>query len=396
MSNELLPENAGSTNSNAVVDIAYYPPMVGKDISLSETGGKFGKKISMSEVGSFGAFFTEAIKAIPLEHSAGQGLYRVTFKQGVHGSLARFHDGSGYLGAIFDKPGHIAGQARLNKVNFNPAAVNPTVMLVTVTMASMSKQLDEIEEKQQGILDFLIQDKEAKLRGDLDTLNDVMNNLKFNSENENWIRLKLNLIQEIKRDSKNNIGFYEERVKAIVDKDDLIHLDTRNKERLTTLLKEFKNYQTAQYLYAFSAFLEVMLLGNFDTDYLSNCSNKIRKYEQSYHELYLQSQEKFTEYVKGSVKHRIMGGVARVSKFAGGTIAKIPRISNGQVDENLIAAGEHIDDLGEGSVKKMTEKLSAAEDGGIGVFADNIMMLDRIGNKPVAFLTDGKDLFIEG
>ena len=53
MSNELLPENAGSTNSNAVVDIAYYPPMVGKDISLSETGGKFGKKISMSEVGSF-------------------------------------------------------------------------------------------------------------------------------------------------------------------------------------------------------------------------------------------------------------------------------------------------------------------------------------------------------
>ena len=91
-----------------------------------------------------------------------------------------------------------------------------------------------------------------------------------------------------------------------------------------------------------------------------------------------------------------MGGVARVSKFAGGTIAKIPRISNGQVDENLIAAGEHIDDLGEGSVKKMTEKLSAAEDGGIGVFADNIMMLDRIGNKPVAFLTDGKDLFIEG
>ena len=147
MNNELLPESAGSTNSNAVVDIAYYPPMVGKDISLSETGGKFGKKISMSEVGSFGAFFTEAIKAIPLEHSAGQGLYRVTFKQGVHGSLARFHDGSGYLGAIFDKPGHIAGQARLNKVNFNPAAVNPTVMLVTVTMASMSKQLDEIEEK---------------------------------------------------------------------------------------------------------------------------------------------------------------------------------------------------------------------------------------------------------
>ncbi len=43
----------------------------------------------------------------------------------------------GVSGAIFDKPGRYRW-ARLNKVNFNPAAVNPTAMLVTVAVASIS------------------------------------------------------------------------------------------------------------------------------------------------------------------------------------------------------------------------------------------------------------------
>ncbi len=51
-------------------------------------------------------------------------------------------------------------------------------------------------------------------------------------------------------------------------------------------------YQLALYTFSFSSFLEVMLLENFDTNYLNSITSKIQEYSGDYTALYEKCVEK--------------------------------------------------------------------------------------------------------
>ena len=75
-------------------------------------------KIPFSRLAALGVGLDAVVPALQQLMSGGKamrGYYKVTIPAGTE--LARFHDGSGYLGTVLDNG--IAGQARLNPVFFS-------------------------------------------------------------------------------------------------------------------------------------------------------------------------------------------------------------------------------------------------------------------------------------
>ena len=137
----------------------------------------------------------------------------------------------------------------------------------------------------------------------------------------------------------------------------------------------------ALYLFAYSAFLEVMLLGNFSEGYLNNVEQSITDYSYQYRTLYTKCYDLMKDYSKSSVQAGILSGLSAASKFMGNAIAKVPVISKSQLDENLIEAGSLLGTQGEQRA--------------VVPFVENIRVINNLYNKPVQYRIDGDSIYVQ-
>ncbi len=84
--------------------------------------------------------------------------------------------------------------------------------MIAVALITIEKKLDDILETQKEILEFLKQKEKAKLRGNLNVLEDILNNYKHNWNNEKYKTNKHIHVQEIKREAEQSIIFYRDRI----------------------------------------------------------------------------------------------------------------------------------------------------------------------------------------
>ena len=136
-------------------------------------------KIPFSRLAALGVGLDAVVPALQQLMSGGKamsGYYKVTIPAGTE--LARFKNENAFLGTVLDNG--IAGQARLNPVVFQPT------MLFAAALASMDQKLDAILETQQEMLEFLVQKEKSALKGDLDFLTDILNNYKYNWNDEKY------------------------------------------------------------------------------------------------------------------------------------------------------------------------------------------------------------------
>ena len=93
-------------------------------------------------------------------------------------------------------------------------------------------------------------------------------------------------------------------------------------------------------------------------------------------------------YAKTSMQSKLLDGFGFAVKSVGNTIAKIPIISKGPVDEALISAGEKVGKYGEKRHMKFMTSFDSNGDASIQLFADNIEEINRLSNQPVELLFD--------
>ena len=62
----------------------------------------------------------------------------------------------------------------------------------------------------------------------------------------------------------------------------LIHSDKDAKKQIDAIQSAFMEYQLALYTHSFSSFLDVMLVGNYASEYLSGIKQKIESYSWQY------------------------------------------------------------------------------------------------------------------
>ena len=347
--------------------------------------------IPITQIGAVGTAFkplATAFQNVFAGGAGGSGLYWVDVPKGFH--LSHFSNKPGYLGSSLS---NINNQG-FRQATLNPLAFDPTMLFMAAVLMSIDKKLDAIKEGQQEILEFLQQKEKAKQRGNLNFLNDILNNYKYNFENATY---KTNLhikVLDIKQEAEQSILFYREQIDKKLNNRSLLHSDKNVRDKLIAIRGELVEYQLALYLYAFSSFLEVLLLENYQSAFLDDIKNKIKSCEQSYSELYHICYDMVEAYSQTSVQSHMLGALAVASKAVGTAVNKIPVISKSQLDENLIASSDKLTDYKAKRTEITLERLEGKENSSVEPFIENIIMIDQLYNQPLQMLFDQENIYI--
>lgn len=330
------------------------------------------------------------LKALVSGNQIGNGsLVRVVFPAGVKGNLAIDKAGMA-LGGILKDGGGLA-QARL-------VAVDPSTLAAQAAMAAImmeiNKKLDNIQEMQQRILDFLEQDKQAEQQANLKVLTDILEGYKHNWDNAQYLQNHHMKALDIKQAAEKNIIFYQEQIAAAIKKMPSIHLDQAVKAAITELGKLFSQYRMALYQFSFASFLEVMLLGNFRQAYLDQVAAKVQDYNQHYQIQFSECRDMIKRYSSESVETKVLAGIGNAGKALGKFIGSVPFLAQGPVDEWLQDNGEALLKGNDEKTQKVAALFGTEEKIGNEVFVDSIRNVALISNQTTDVLFDGEALYL--
>lgn len=248
-------------------------------------------QLPLSRLATLGIAFQPLATAVQaaVHGAGGSGLYHVDTGGKT---MFQMKGSSDFIGSLKTPNGAVGGgQARMT-----PLAFDPTMLFMAATLANIDKKLDRIKEQQQEMMDFLVQKEKAELKGNLTFLCDVFNNYKYNWDNELYKSSNHTMVLTTKKEAETKIAFHRERIIGKVNKKSIIHNDQLVNKQLTEVRDQFKDYYLALYILAFSSFLDVLLLENYDKEYLSGISSKLDKYCLEYRELYAKCYDEIADY----------------------------------------------------------------------------------------------------
>lgn len=382
--NNKMQENKDNEILQMMNNTSIYPILKESEVGVSNY-----TPLPLSRLTAYGTAFQPLTTAVQtaVNGAGGSGIYYVNT---AGKTMFQMKGTKNFIGSLQTSAGLVGG----GQAKMTPFACDPTMIFMAAALANVEKKLDAIQDMQKEMMDFLVQKEKADLKGDLNFLFDVFNNYKYNWNNEMYKNSNHIKVLDIRQEAEKKIAFYREQIIAKVNKKSFIHSDQTVNKQLQMVQDQFKDYQLALYLLGFSSFLEVMLLGNFDKDYLTGISEKLEKYSLNYRELYTKCYNEIESYSSTSVQSSMLKGIAKASTSVGKFVEKIPVISKGQADEALIAAGDKLDELNAGKLRKQMSSLIECQSNSIRPFIENIDTVNELCNKPVQLLVDKENLYI--
>lgn len=272
--------------------------------------------------------------------------------------------------------------------------IDPATLMMAAALASIEKKLDDVIEMEKQILSFLEEDKESEIEGDLKILTTTMKEFKYNWDNVDYKTNHHKLALDIKRTSEKNIIFYQKQISEKLKDNPVIHAQNFVDEKQTNLQKLFRYYRMSLYIYAFASYIEVMLLGNYQSEYINQVNSQIEEHSVKYGEIHNLCYERLEKYTEGSIDKALLKGFGTATQAVGNFIGNIPFIKEGQVDEWLVENGENLKKQGENVGHKTLEAFAAIKDTGSGIFVENLILLDRLYNKTTNIYIDKENVYL--
>ena len=335
----------------------------------------------------------------PITTGAAEQLYKINW-HGYAGSLAvlKAHPGE-YITTVIGNKG-IVGQAGIvpvdaAQVTRTVSAIDPCMLMMAAAIAGVEAELKDIKETAQNILDFLEEDKQASMRGDMNVLAEVLNNYRHNIGNERYRESREKEILAIRRDAEKNIEFYHHRIEKLLADRKLIHMSAEVAGKRESLDTDLRNYQASLYLYSFSTFLEVMLLENFEEDYLRSVDRKLESYSLAYRQTYTDASLFIEELSKSSVQAGLLGGIAAAGRGLGKLIGSAPLIKKGPVDELLADGGTAVESFRDNLTQSDVTTLAERKDSCVEPFRKNIETVRRAYHEPLEAIIDGENVWLK-
>lgn len=354
------------------------------------------------DLAAFGAGFGPVVSAfnkVMTEQPEFVGkLYEVVIPEGGH--LAAAKKGDGLLGSVLsNKNNQLMGQARLHEVDMppvNPLEINPAMIVMAAALMGIEHRLGEIEETQKEILKYLKNKEKAELRSALLTLSDILKNYKYNWDNEMYQNSNHIKVLDVKQKAEEGILFHRKNIKDQLEKKKVLQIDKDVHAKLQSIESEFEDYQLAVYLFGMASYLDVMLLENFNRDFIRGIVDQIEEYSYQYRELYTDVYEQLDSEADKTVQAALLGGLGKVAKVSGKAIAKVPGIKKGSLDEGLISAGDNIKQHKATRVEEKLERLVDMSNTNVSPFVDNLKLIDRMNNEPLRLVFNEDQLYIAG
>lgn len=346
-------------------------------------------KLPIEELESLGIAFQPLVTAIQSLTTAkgGSGLYYVNTGGKT---MFNYKNSLSFLGSLKDSNSLVGGgQAKLTQI-----PCDPTMICVGAALATVEKKLDAIQEAQEEMMDFLVLKEKSELRGNLIFLSDMLSNYKYNWNNEQYIKSNYNKVLDIKCSMEGKILFYREQISSKIEKQSALHSDRDVKKQLSNVIDDFTEYQLAIYLFSFASLLDVMLLENYNKDYLTAIENKIADYSLSYKELYTESYNKLDGFANSSIESNLLGGLANVNAVAGKALSKVSLFNKIQLGEKIVTAGEKIDEFKKNRYDNAVISLADKQNNNIKPFVEQISMINKMYNEPLQICFDKENLYI--
>lgn len=365
------------------------------NFSTLEEDGKItsATRLPYTKIAALGTGFEPVVTAFQsiFSNGATSGIYHVNVPGGGH--LAQFRDGSGYLGSVLsDTSNTIAGQASLTSLAITPAMVS--TLFMSAALLGIAQKLDGIEKTQQEILSYLKEKDKAERKGNLAFLSDVLNNYKYNWNNEKYKNNNHIKVLDIKQWAENQIIFLRGQIANQKEKTALLHGDQTVKKKSEKLKGLFGEYQIAVYLYAFSSFLDVMLLENFDAEFLAGVVQKIREHGLRYREFYTECYGQLEQSWEKSIQSQLLKGLSKSSKKVGKAVEKVPVIKTEQLEEALAGAGSWLGNVGGKRIEQSMRKFTRKQDNTVVPFIESIETVSRIYNQQLELSFDEEGLYL--
>ena len=346
----------------------------------------------LSEISPITVSTANNIKTIIEQNPKTSGnLYRITNLE-KNDSLKTMRDGKTFWGAIKKEDGS-STMAKLKEVKSNNAiTLDPTIMMMSVALVSIEQELGEIKELSKKIYSFLEHEKESEIESDLEILNRSIGDFRFNLGDEKYLINNHKQVMDIKRTSNKNMLFYKKEIKDYLSKDKLFTTNNSLNSIVLDIQKKFRYYRLSLYIYSFSTFMEILLLGNYKTDYLLNKKNELDELDNEYLEVF----NKALEYVKKNANKSLEGNVLTGLGSAGkaiGNLAEKVKIKN--VDNWLNEKGDNLKQSGQNIKNDFITKFEEMKESNSKPFINQIEKFDSIYNKTKEIYFDKENIYLE-
>ena len=358
-------------------------------------------KLPMAEIASLGTAFASVPESFRTATQAiapaADNLYRVILPEGATGALKAAKEGGSHGFAIMqDGSSRLAtlGPADGIQQVATPVPYDPTSLFMAAALMEINKKLDAIQETQQEMFEYIRNKDKAELRGDLETLSDVLVNYRFNWDNAQYKNNKHILVQQIRNDAEKAIIQHRAQIKGKLGSKGPIHIDKDVRDAAGAIRDELEEYRLSIYLYSFSLFLEVMLLENFDPEYLAATAGKIEERSLAYRMLYTKTYDTLESQADTSVRAMALGGLSGAVGFLGKAIEKTPVGDLTPIDEALQDASKGIGEFSKGVKRDMMRKITDARSSDVRPFVENIENVNRLYNEPTMLIADGDAIYV--
>lgn len=354
--------------------------------------------IPLNQLPAYGATLSSFAAAIQsLAPGSGTVLFKVTDALGNAidpSMLQKFSDGTGLLGSFRD-PINGFGQARLHVAGTTAAAViDPTLLLATAAIAQITQKLDAIQQTQEEIFNYLKERDKAELRGSLQTLTDIARDYRFNWQNEMFLKNAHMKTLDIREKADSASTHLRAQIKREIGRKDVVEIRPKISTRLSQIVDLLSEYRISIYLYSFASFLEPMLSGNLQEEYLKSIAERISARSIAYRELYTDSYNVVEDRTESSADTKILEGASRVGKALGNAIANTPLGDRTPIDEALIGVSDKLGEFNDDLTDSLASRLLAVKSPGVLPFQQGVSALETIYNKPLAVAADSQNIYL--
>ncbi|MGN1379667.1 MAG: hypothetical protein ACI4XR_04685 [Bacilli bacterium] len=346
----------------------------------------------LNEISPFTIPIADNIKTIINQNSnSGGKLYRIT-NLGKNDSLKAMKDGQTFWGAIRKNDGTSA-MAKLSEVNSKGVIVlDPTMLMMSVALAGIEAELGEIKELNKKIFLFLEKEKESEIESDLEILNRSIVDFKYNLYDDKYLINNHKQVMDIKRTSNKNMLLYKKQIKDDLLKNKIITTSNNMNSIINEIEKKFKYYRLSLYIYSFSSLLEIMLLGNYQEEYLVSKKDELDKLDDEYSQIFNEAFIYIKNNANKSLEGNVLLGLGSTGK-AIGTLAEKARVKNIDVwfnekSENLKKTGQSIKD-------NYIAKFDELKNSNSQSFINQIEKIDYIYNKTKEIFFDSENIYLE-
>lgn len=272
--------------------------------------------------------------------------------------------------------------------------IDPMTLMVAAALFSIEKELGNIAETSRQILSFLEQDKKAKIRGSVETLQYIMDKYKFGWDNQRFVDDNHRLVLDIQKEARADMGFYQEQVCEILDSKKRPVLQTKVQAVMCDLQTKFKYYRLSLYTYSLASLLEIMLSKNFKEGYISGIREDIDERSLKYREIYSECSAFLEKKSQSTLDKNVLKGAGATSRAVGKLIGSIPLVKEGQVDEFLQDRGEKIKEKAEDLGQDTLAEFARISNPGTGIFMEKMEDLTRIYNHTESICFDRDNIYL--